>query len=241
MPPTAAPAAAPHTSNRRAIIDRRALWDVVAELGESARDVATKRATLAILLKDALRDGRAEIARRLAAQPSHGRDATEAQAFLIDQIIRILHDFTVTYLYPPGNRSAGERLTLIAVGGYGRGEMAPHSDIDIGFLTPFKQTSWAEQAIESMLYTLWDLGLKLGHSSRSLDEMVRMAKRDLTIRTALLEARFIWGDRALYEEAAARFATEVVVPRRPLSPRSWPSATNGTSGWGIAAMSSNPM
>ena len=66
--------------------------------------------------------------------------------------------------------------------------MAPYSDIDIGFLTPWKQTAWSEQVIETMLYSLWDLGLKVGHSSRSLDEMVRQAKSDLTIRTALLEA-----------------------------------------------------
>lgn len=196
--------------DRRAIIDRRALADVLDELGQSDRTVPQKRATLAVLLKDALRDGREEIARRLAEHPSRGREATSGQAFLIDQIIRLLHDFTVGYLYRASNRSSGERLTLIAVGGYGRGEMAPHSDIDIGFLTPFKQTAWVEQVIESMLYTLWDLGLKVGHSSRSLDEMVRMARGDLSIRTALLESRYIWGDRALYEEASARFLAEVV-------------------------------
>ncbi|QJQ31711.1 [protein-PII] uridylyltransferase [Sphingomonas lacunae] len=196
--------------DRRAIIDRRALADVLDELGTSEQATAQKRASLAILLKDALRDGRTEIARRLAQSPSRGREATSGQAFLIDQIIRLLHDFTVGYLYPAANRSSGERLTLIAVGGYGRGEMAPHSDIDIGFLTPFKQTAWVEQVIESMLYTLWDLGLKVGHSSRSLDEMVRMARSDLSIRTALLESRYIWGDRALYEEATARFLAEVV-------------------------------
>ncbi len=196
--------------DRRAIIDRRALVEVLDELGAGDAAPAAKRAALAVILKVALRDGRAEIARRLTLHPSRGREATAAQSFCIDQIIRLLHDFTVDHLYPAGNRSAGERLTLIAVGGYGRAEMAPHSDIDIGFLTPFKQTSWTEQVIESMLYTLWDLGLKVGHSSRSLDEMVRMAKSDLSARTALLEARFIWGDRALYEEAAARFSAEVM-------------------------------
>src|SRR3546814_4806882 len=101
-------------------------------------------------------------------------------------------------------------MTLIAVGGYGRGEMAPFSDVDIMFLTPWKQTPWGEQVIESILYTLWDLGLKVGHSSRSLDEMVRMAKSDLTIRTALLAARYVWGDQSLYDEATARFLKEVV-------------------------------
>ena len=197
-------------TDRRAIIDRRVLWDALVELAVAERPVSGTRNAMSLLLKTALDDGRAEIARRLIANPSHGREAATGQAFLIDQIVRLLYDFTILYLYPSGNRTAGERLTLIAVGGYGRAEMAPFSDIDIGFLTPFKQTSWAEQVIESMLYTLWDLGLKVGHSSRSLDDMVRMAKGDLTIRTALLESRYIWGDRALYEEAAARFLAEVV-------------------------------
>ena len=100
-------------------------------------------------------------------------------------------------------------MVLIAVGGYGRGEMAPHSDIDIGFLAPWKVTGWCEQVIESMLYSLWDMQLKVGHSSRSLDEMVRQSKADVTVRTALLEARYVWGDTALYDEAAARFKAEV--------------------------------
>lgn len=197
-------------ADRRAIIDRRAIADVLDELGTSGRSLADKRAALAVILRAALDGGRAEIARRLEMHPSRGRETCQAQAFLIDQIIRLLHDFTIQHLYPSGNRSSGERLVLIAVGGYGRAEMAPHSDIDIGFLTPFKQTAWTEQVIESMLYTLWDLRLKVGHSSRSIDEMVRMARSDLSIRTAILEARYIWGDRALYEEASARFAAEVV-------------------------------
>ena len=84
-----------------------------------------------------------------------------------------------------------------------------YSDIDIAFLTPWKQTGWSEQVIETILYALWDMGLKVGHSSRSLDDMVRQAKADVTIRTALLEARYVWGDTALYEQAAARFKAEV--------------------------------
>ncbi|MDB5737637.1 MAG: uridylyl-transferase, partial [Sphingomonas bacterium] len=106
--------------------------------------------------------------------------------------------------------TAGERIALMAVGGYGRAEMALFSDVDIAFLTPWKQTGWAEKVIETILYILWDLGLKVGHSSRSLDEMVKMARSDLTIRTALLEGRYVWGDEALYDEAARRFDAEVV-------------------------------
>lgn len=193
--------------HRRAIIDRRSLSDRVAAL--DIADQATLRRAVTAELKLALDAGRAEIARRLAERPTRGLEAANGQAFLIDQLIRVLFDAVTQRLYPLSNPTAAERLAILAVGGYGRGEMAPHSDIDIAFLTPWKQTPWAEQVIESMLYALWDLGLKVGHSSRSLDEMVRQAKADVTIRTALLEARYVWGDEALGDEAALRFKTEV--------------------------------
>ena len=192
---------------RRAIIDRRAIADELAALAPG--DVTAMRQSATALLSRALAEGRAEIARRLAEHPSRGLEAAAAQAFMIDQIIRLLYDFITERLYPKPNATTSERITLIAVGGYGRGEMAPYSDVDIGFLTPWKQTAWSEQVIESMLYSLWDLGLKIGHSSRSLDEMVRQAKADITVRTALLEARYVWGDTDLYDEAARRFKAEV--------------------------------
>jgi [protein-PII] uridylyltransferase len=88
--------------------------------------------------------------------------------------------------------------------------MAPHSDVDIAFVTPSKQTAWCEQVIEAVLYFLWDLGLKVGQSSRSLDDLVRMGRSDLTIRTALLEGRYVWGDQPLFADAQARFWAEVV-------------------------------
>ena len=193
--------------HRRAIIARRALADALADIAGS--DTATLRRAATAQLKAALDAGRAEIARRLIEHPSRGLEAAAGQAFLIDQILRLLFDFTTQRLHRNSNRTSGERLTLIAVGGYGRAEMAPYSDVDIAFLTPWKQTGWAEQVIESMLYALWDLGLKVGHSSRSVDEMVRQAKSDITIRTALLESRFVWGDQSLYDEAAARFRKDV--------------------------------
>lgn len=198
----------PRIANQRAIIDRRALADAVAaaftEQGEKSRPVVVE------LLRDALESGRAEIARRLEARPSGGSECAQAQAFLVDQLVRLIYDHIVGRVYRASNRSTGERIAVLAVGGYGRGEMAPHSDVDIAFVTPTKPTSWCEQVIEAMLYYLWDLGLKVGQSSRSLDEVVRMAKSDLTIRTALLEGRYVWGDRELYEEASSRFWAEVV-------------------------------
>ncbi|HQS97456.1 MAG TPA: DUF294 nucleotidyltransferase-like domain-containing protein, partial [Novosphingobium sp.] len=198
----------PRIANQRAIIDRRALADAVAaafaEQGEKARPAVVE------LLRNALESGRAEIARRLEAKPSAGTECAQAQAFLVDQLVRIIYDHVVARVYRASNRSTGERIAVLAVGGYGRGEMAPHSDVDIAFITPIKPTSWCEQVIEAMLYFLWDLGLKVGQSSRSLDEVVRMAKSDLTIRTAMLEGRYVWGDRELYDSASARFWAEVV-------------------------------
>lgn len=198
----------PRIASQRAIVDRRALTDAV--LAAVAEHGAKARPPVVELLREALAAGRAEIERRLIEKPSAGTDCAHAQAFLIDQLVRVIHDHVVGNVYRSSNRSTGERIAVAAVGGYGRGEMAPHSDVDIAFLTPGKQTHWCEQVIEAMLYFLWDLGLKVGHSSRSLDDVVRMAKSDLTIRTALLEGRYVWGDRELYEEGSRRFWAEAV-------------------------------
>ncbi|MFT3966007.1 MAG: [protein-PII] uridylyltransferase [Sphingobium sp.] len=198
-------------ANQRAIIDRRILSDRLNE--EAARlegNAAKLRPFIIAALKEAMTEGAKEVRRRLEAHPTSGRDAVTAQAFLIDQIVRVLYDVTTGWLYPINNPTAAERIAILAVGGYGRGEMAPFSDVDIAFITPYKTTGWTEQVIESMLYTLWDLGLKVGHSSRSVDETIRMAKGDLTIRTALLEGRYIWGDRKVFDECMQRFQTDVV-------------------------------
>uniref|UniRef100_UPI001575E981 [protein-PII] uridylyltransferase n=1 Tax=Sphingomonas bacterium TaxID=1895847 RepID=UPI001575E981 len=143
----------------------------------------------------------------LLDHPARGLEAAAAGAYLIDGLLRALAEFVDGRLHTPG--TGGDRLALLAVGGYGRAEMAPQSDVDIGFVTRGAPSLRAQQVIESILYTLWDLGLKVGHSSRSLDEMVRQAKADVTARTALLEARFVWGDAALYEEAGRRFKAEI--------------------------------
>ena len=196
--------------NRRQVIDRRVIADRLRALAETGGPRDTLRVGCAAIVAEALAEGRVELSRRLREAPSRGRDHAHAQAFLTDQLLRLVFDFVTGSLYPLANPTAAERMTLIAVGGYGRGEMAPYSDIDLLFLTPWKQTPWGEQVIETILYLLWDLKLKVGHATRSLDDMVRMAKADLTIRTALLEARYVWGDRPLYDEAAARFRKEIV-------------------------------
>jgi len=190
--------------SRREIVDRRA----VAERLDDA-----DRKTAAAILKQALALGRAEIARRLEERPYAGSEAASAYAFLTDQILRLAYDFVTTRLHPLANPTTSERLLLMAVGGYGRGEMALHSDVDIVFVTPWKATGWTENAIESILYLLWDLGLKIGQSTRTVDEVIRVSAGDHTVRTAILEARYVWGDEALYDQVAARFWKDVVAGR----------------------------
>src|SRR6266436_5047379 len=107
-------------------------------------------------------------------------------------------------------RHCAERMAVVATGGYGRGLMAPESDIDLLFILPYKQTAWGEQVAEAILYCLWDMGLKVGHATRSVDESIRQARGDMTIRTAILETRFLTGDQPLYAELVARFDKEVV-------------------------------
>jgi [protein-PII] uridylyltransferase len=200
-----------HIPNRRAIIDRKEIADRLAALA-GERD---PRPAATAILKQALAQGRAEIARRLEEKPYAGSEAAASYAFLTDQILRLAYDFTVTLLYPLNNPTAAERLLLMAVGGYGRGEMALHSDVDIAFVTPWKPTPWTEQVIETMLYLLWDLGLKVGQSTRSVNDMIRLAAGDHTIRTAILESRYVWGDERLCDEAHTRFWKEVVAGNVP--------------------------
>lgn len=194
---------------RRALIDRRMVAEAVQEALAVAPDEG-RREAVATVLKGALEAGRAELGRRIAATPGRGLELAAAQSFLTDQILRIAFDAAVHDLYGRDNPSAAERICLVAVGGYGRAEMAPFSDVDIMFLCPLKQTAWVEQVVESILYILWDLGLKVGHSTRTVDEMIRMAKSDLSVRTALLEARYLWGDQGLYDEAERRFRRDIV-------------------------------
>ena len=187
--------------DRAAIVDAPALRAALAALpdGPGLRPEAAR------LLRAALDQGRQEIAKRLRARPARGLEAANAQAWLVDQLVEALFELVTGRLLP----GSGDGLTLVAVGGYGRGEMAPFSDVDLGFLTRGAGITRTSDAVEAVLYLLWDLGLKVGQSTRTLDEMVAAAKADVTVRTALLEARHLAGDHALYEEAAARFRSEV--------------------------------
>ncbi|HEY4919560.1 MAG TPA: [protein-PII] uridylyltransferase [Xanthobacteraceae bacterium] len=183
-----------------------------AELARLAQDFSGRdrelRTAVAQRLKAALADARI-IAEQLLLEDRHGRRCAERLCALQDDIIRVLYDFAVGRLYPPQTASDAEHMAIVATGGYGRGLMAPGSDIDLLFLLPYKQTAWGESVAETILYCLWDMGLKVGHATRSVDECIRQAKADMTIRTAVLEARFLLGDRRLYDQLVTRFDKQV--------------------------------
>jgi [protein-PII] uridylyltransferase len=161
------------------------------------------------LLAQIQKDGRAAIAEAFAAKPFEARPMTRAYTYLADCIVRSSLDVATQRLHPKPNPTASEHLAVIAVGGYGRAEMAPFSDVDLMFLTPYKITAWAESVIESMLYILWDLKLKVGHSSRTIKDCIRLGTEDFTIRTAMLEHRFLAGDSALAQKLSQRLRIEL--------------------------------
>jgi [protein-PII] uridylyltransferase len=196
-------------ARQREIIDRRALSEQLSAIAGSVTASAADRNLFVAPLRAALTDGRCEIRRRFEAS-GDGAAVIREQCFLMDQVIRSLFDLVTQEIYPLPNPTKGERLAIVSVGGYGRGELAPFSDIDLLFLLPYKQTPHTEQVIEYLLYILWDLGLKIGQSTRSVEECLRQAKSDLTIRTSLLEARYLWGEQALFDELKKRFDAEVV-------------------------------
>ncbi len=192
------------------IVDGKALRDAMAALipaGGDASGSDTRNGLLA-LLKRVNSEGR-KAAERLLFEDGGGLLCAARISHLQDELIRAVHDFALHHVFGSPNLSSGERMAICAVGGYGRGTLAPGSDIDLLFLLPYKQTALGEQVAEYLLYLLWDLGLKVGHATRSVEECVRLSAEDFTIRTALLERRLICGEEALFTDLGRRFDAEV--------------------------------
>ena len=183
---------------------------VLKSLGsEPIRDAADLRAKLVPELKNLLDEAHREAQGKLL-ESNNGLVCARYFCDRMDELVRIVHDAVVRHLYPAANPSSGERLAVAATGGYGRGTLAPGSDVDLLFLLPYKQTAWGERVVEAMLYVLWDLKLKVGHATRSVEECLREAHGDMTIRTSLLEARFLFGDQELFDNLEKRFEQEIV-------------------------------
>ncbi len=172
-------------------------------------DEAEQRRRAIEVLKAALFRGRM-IAKERLENGAGGVETARLICGVTDEVIRALYDFITTHVFRSRNPTQGEKIALMAVGGYGRGALAPFSDIDLLFVRPYKETAHTESLIEYMLYALWDLGFKVGHASRTIEDCIKLSREDMTIRTSILEARLLTGDAALGEALRRRFREEVV-------------------------------
>ncbi len=191
------------------IVDRPALAARIDAACALAADAAAIRAVTVRELGQAQDTARAAIEAAIDAAPLAARRATRSYAYLTDVLVTEVLRVAQTYLHPTNVRTDSERMSVLAVGGYGRGEMAPFSDVDLLFLTPWKVTGKIESIIESTLYMLWDLRLKVGHSSRTVKECLRLGRSDFTIRTTLVEMRHLAGDAALSAELLATVRSQL--------------------------------
>jgi [protein-PII] uridylyltransferase len=190
------------------LFDRAEITRAIAKAHASGLSGDDLRKHALDLFRAALEAGRAR-ARAALEATSGGLACAGNLAIIEDELIRALYDFVTIYLLPPPH-GRPYRLVVAAVGGYGRATLAPGSDIDLLFLLGADKDELGERVAEAMLYLLWDLRQKVGHSTRSVSECLLQSKSDMTVRTALLEARFILGDRALFENMRQRFEQEIV-------------------------------
>jgi [protein-PII] uridylyltransferase len=181
--------------------DGRSPLDEALDAVLGAADV---RAAVTGVLKARFDGQREKIAQKLAGGLG-GVEVARLYSEAADEMLIALWRFTTHSLYPSHNPTEAEKLSLIAVGGYGRGVLAPFSDLDLLFLRPWRTTARTETVAEFVLYVLWDLGLKVGSAARSVDECLALARTDMTVRTTLLEARLLAGDAPMAEDFLWRF------------------------------------
>ena len=174
-----------------------------------ASNAAEARPAVLERLKELVKCGR-QSAREALEIDGNGRRCAAGLSHFTDELVRLIYDYTVSHVYRATNPSDAERMAIAATGGYGRGLLAPGSDIDLLFVLSYKQTPWGESVAEYMLYLLWDLGFKVGHATRTIDQCIKLSLSDITIRTAILDARLIHGDRQLFAELEVRYRAEVV-------------------------------
>ncbi len=181
-----------------------------AELAQAHAGQDTQlRAALVDYLKPLVAGAHAAAKQQLD-RDGDGRACAAGLSDFQDALIQLAYDVTTNHIYRAQNPSTAERMAVVAQGGYGRGLLSPGSDIDLLFLLPYKQTAWGESVAEYMLYLLWDLGFKVGHATRTIAQCIRLSLADMTIRTALLDARLILGDEKLFAEFVHRFRREVL-------------------------------
>ena len=130
-------------------------------------------------------------------QGASSQDIVRYHAWIVDQLLH----FAWHHIYEQNNPKLD--IALVAVGGYGRGELHPHSDIDLLILLPNNNYERVRPFSEGLLSFLWDIGLEVSHSVRSIKDCVRAAKQDITVVTNIMEARLLEGSDRLLEKMRA--------------------------------------
>ena len=128
-----------------------------------------------------------------------GLEIVSAWSTVMDHLIRHLYG-VISSECSSRITDADRSFALVAQGGYGRGELNPHSDIDLLFLYPRRISPFVQAVTEKLQHTLWDAGIEPGHAARSIADCIRLAESDMRVRTSLLDARFLCGDFALFQE-----------------------------------------
>lgn len=186
----------------------------LARFRAAARDAdgndSAKRMAVLDVLKTILSDGHQEARDGLENKKLRGAKCAEFLSALQDDILRALATYVTADVLYLSNPTDAEKVTVLAVGGYGRGRLAPHSDIDLLFLLPYKRNATSESFVEYILYLLWDAGLKVGHATRTINDCLTQAQNDFTIRTSMLEKRFLWGAEQLYDAFRHAFNSKIV-------------------------------
>src|SRR3990172_1601389 len=126
------------------------------------------------------------------------------RAWLIDQLLMAAWGHIIT----------NDALALVAVGGYGRGELHPASDIDLMILVNTRRSKPLNQSIEKFLIFLWDIGLEVGHSVRTIKDCIYEAKNDITVATNLMESRLLAGNASIYNEMCRQTGTKKIWPNK---------------------------
>jgi [protein-PII] uridylyltransferase len=163
------------------------------------------RDTALLLLRSELGGVQARVQRAFEARELMGLAAARQLSAHMDALILSIHAYALATI-PRAFRDKPEPFALIATGGYGRSVLAPYSDIDLLFLCPSSPGTRTTRVVEFMLYLLWDLGLKVGHATRSVKDCLAHARKDLTIQTALVDGRFLGGDEPTWAKFAGEFA-----------------------------------
>ncbi|MBX7146646.1 MAG: [protein-PII] uridylyltransferase [Alphaproteobacteria bacterium] len=148
-----------------------------------------------------------EIKKLFFEKKINGSAAIYIHAYKIDYLILYILKIAEQRFNKNNIKTINSNLIVIAVGGYGRSELAPFSDIDLFFITHGKQDNFCKEFIKIILYTLWDIGLKISHFVGSEDEYFIKAKTDFVLRTTFLHNRYLWGNKVFYKKFLKNFVT----------------------------------